>query len=87
MQHPSLSDYLRIRARELNLSHSDIARKTSIARQTWYRLLNSEIEESKLSTLIAISKVLKIELIDLIDLIEKHMKESGTSRSVSKSTH
>ncbi len=84
MQHPSLSDYLRIRARELNLSHSDIARKTSIARQTWYRLLNSEIEESKLSTLIAISKVLKIEL---IDLIEKHMKESGTSRSVSKSTH
>jgi len=66
------ADFLRIRARELNLSHSEIARQSSIARQTWYRLLNSEIEEAKLSTLVSISRVLKV---DVMQLIEMHLKK------------
>jgi transcriptional regulator with XRE-family HTH domain len=67
------SNYLRIRARELNLSHTQIAQKSSIARQTWYRLLNSEVEEAKLSTLISVSKVLRV---DVLDLIQMHINSS-----------
>ncbi len=54
------SDFIAKRLKELGLSVSDLSKQAGISRATWYRFLNAEIEEAKLSTLIRLAEVLQV---------------------------
>lgn len=59
MSAKDLASYLEQRVRNLGLSKSEAARRADVSRQTWYRLLNAEINDAKLSTLIRLSEALE----------------------------
>lgn len=63
-----LSDYLRHRMKELDLSNKDVAIRANISRPTWYRLLNNDMAEAKVSTLMNVSKALDTHLMYLLRL-------------------
>jgi transcriptional regulator with XRE-family HTH domain len=50
------------------LSNSEVAIQAGISRQTWYNLLNADIKEAKLSTIINIAKVFDVHPYDLMAL-------------------
>lgn len=58
MSAEDLAAYLRRRMAEKRLNNSTVALRAGISRRTWYRLLNAEIEEAKLSTLIRLAHTL-----------------------------
>lgn len=66
MSAKELSDLLKARMRKLALTNSDIAKKANISRQTWYKLINAEIEEAKLSTLINLASALDLNPLTLL---------------------
>ncbi|MEZ5449835.1 MAG: helix-turn-helix transcriptional regulator [Thiolinea sp.] len=61
-----VAELLRRRAFESQLSHTEISRKAHISRQTWYRLLNAEVGEAKLSTVVGVCRVLNIDPVDVM---------------------
>lgn len=63
-----VAEYLRERSNDLGLSHSEVAKRSKISRQSWYRLLNAEVDQAKLTTLNAICETLEIDLLTLISL-------------------
>lgn len=72
MSSVDISDFLRRRAAELNLRPSEIAQRAGISRQTWYRLLNADVAEAKISTLMAICRVMEIDILDLLGMYFGH---------------
>ncbi len=64
----TLSLFLRQQMRKQGLSNTEIASRAGISRQTWYNLLNSDIKETKLSTLISIAEVLSVRPLHLLDV-------------------
>ena len=52
--------YIKQRSKCLNLSTATAARLSGLSRQTWHKLLNAEIEEARLSTLVRVSETLHI---------------------------
>lgn len=66
MSAEDLASFLRRRMGELRLNNSDVAVKAKIARQTWYRLLNAEIEEARLSTLARLADALGLHVMSLL---------------------
>lgn len=63
-----VAEYLRKRSSDLGLSHSEVAKRSKISRQSWYRLLNAEVGQAKLTTLNAICETLEIDLLTLVGL-------------------
>ena len=63
-----VANFLRKKARESNLTHTEITRSAGLSRQTWYKLLNGEVQEAKFSTLIRVSHALNIHPLDLMGL-------------------
>lgn len=63
-----LSRYLKGRTKELKLNNTEIAQKAGISRQTWYKLLNADIGEAKLSTIAKLSKALHVPPEDIISI-------------------
>lgn len=59
MSATNLATYLDQRVKALGLSKSEAARRADVSRQTWYRLLNAEIGDAKLSTLIRLAEALE----------------------------
>lgn len=66
-----LSDFLEVRAKELGLSAMTIANTAGLSRQTWYRLLNADIKQARIETLVRIAEVLQVSLIELSTLYMK----------------
>jgi transcriptional regulator with XRE-family HTH domain len=71
-----LSSYLQHRMKELHLSNTEVARRANISRQTWHRLLKNNIIESKISTLMGVSKALDTHFIYLLRLHFNHQESS-----------
>lgn len=63
-----LSTLLQQRTRQLGITKSQLAKRSGISRQTLYKLLNAEIVEAKLSTIVKLSEALKLHPIDLLKL-------------------
>lgn len=61
-----LANLLKERTNQLELTKSELANSAGISRQTLYKLLNAEITEAKLSTLIKLSQVLRLHPLDLL---------------------
>lgn len=53
--------FLRERAEASNMTYTDISRRANISRQTWYKLINAQVAEAKLSTVARVCDVLHID--------------------------
>ncbi len=71
-----VAQFLRKKAEESGLSHSEITRLAKVSRQTWYKLLNGDVQEAKLSTIIRISEALRIHPLDLMALYFERRQRS-----------
>jgi len=69
-----LSDFLRERAKALNLSAKVIVQKAGISRQTWYRLINAQVKKARLETLERVANVLQVSLVELSYLYTKQQQ-------------
>jgi transcriptional regulator with XRE-family HTH domain len=68
MSAEALSLLLRKQMRHRGLSNTQVAQLAGISRQTWYNILNSEIKETKISTLIRVAEVLEVRPLQLLDV-------------------
>lgn len=68
MSAQALSLFLRQQMRRRGLSNTEVASRANISRQTWYNLLNSEIKETRLSTLVSVAEVLEVRPLYLLDI-------------------
>lgn len=84
MSAEDLACFLRRRMGELRLRNSDVANRAKIARQTWYRLLNAEIEEAKLSTLARLADALGLHVMSLLKVYYHGRSLGQASRVVSQ---
>jgi len=60
-----LSNFLHQRAETLSLSATIISKKAGISRQTWYRLLNAEVKQARVETLIRVADILQVNFMEL----------------------
>jgi transcriptional regulator with XRE-family HTH domain len=65
MQREEFAKYIRVRARELGLSITKLARQTGISRQSLYDLFSGATEQAKLSTVISLANTLQVHPIHL----------------------
>ena len=72
--------YLTQRAKKLGLTKKALAERAKISRQELYKLLNRDIQEAKLSTLIGLAKALEVHPIELIRKIFWEIKRPESSR-------
>lgn len=63
-----VAHFLKKKADESGLTHTEITRRAAVSRQTWYKLLNGEVQEAKFSTLVRISRTLRTHPMELIGL-------------------
>jgi transcriptional regulator with XRE-family HTH domain len=63
-----LSFFLRQQMRRKGLSSTAIASRAGISRQTWYNILNADIKETRLSTLVSVAEVLDVRPLQLLDV-------------------
>lgn len=63
-----LSLFLRQQMRRQGLSSTVIASRAGISRQTWYNILNANIKETRLSTLVSVAEVLNVRPLQLLDV-------------------
>jgi transcriptional regulator with XRE-family HTH domain len=66
MSSMDLSNYLRQRMLLLGLSNTKVASRANISRPTWYRVVNGDITEAKISTLVGIAKAFDLHLYQLL---------------------
>lgn len=83
MSAEDLALFLRQKMGELKTNNTEIVRRSNISRRTWYRLLNADIEEAKLSTLVKLSNSLNISVTQLVKIyfdgrgLMKHQSGNG----------
>lgn len=68
MSAQDLALFLRLEMGRRNIKNVDIARKANISRRTWYRLLDADIQEAKLSTLIKVANALDTTVTELLQI-------------------
>jgi transcriptional regulator with XRE-family HTH domain len=61
-----LAQYMQERMKTLHLTATSAAGQSGISRQTWHKLLNADIEEARLSTLIRVADVLKVHPLNML---------------------
>ncbi len=66
-----LSQFLQQRADRLNFSATRVANKAGISRQTWYRLVNADVQQARISTLTRVADTLQVSLMELSCLYNK----------------
>lgn len=82
MSSVELPKYLRSRLHSLKISNTEAARRADISRQTWYRLLNDEVEETKLSTLIRVAEALQTNPMIILRIYFQNRKSQEQPGSV-----
>lgn len=78
MSKVDLAKVLHERTLQLKLSKSDVAKGAGISRQTLYKILNADIHEAKLSTIVKLSQVLQLHPMDLLRIYFKSMSIKNT---------
>lgn len=73
-----LSRFLHKRAKALNLSATVIASRAGISRQTWYRLLNADVKQARISTLMRVADALQVSLVELACLYHNNKRAGQT---------
>ena len=73
MSKVDLAKTLTERMIQLKLSKSQVAKDAGFSRQTLYKLLNADIDEARLSTIIKISQALQLHPTDLLRIYFKNI--------------
>lgn len=63
-----LAKYVQHRMDTMNMSITAAAKTSGLLRQTWHKLLQADIKEAKLSTLVKVATALKTTPFTLVDL-------------------
>ena len=61
-----LAHHLREQLETLGMTITEASARSGISRQTWHRLLQADIDEAKLSTLIKVANVLETHVLTLL---------------------
>lgn len=61
-----LAHHLREQLGTLGMTITEASVRSGISRQTWHRLLQADIDEAKLSTLVKVANVLETHVITLL---------------------
>ncbi|EIJ43298.1 transcriptional regulator with sigma factor-related N-terminal domain [Beggiatoa alba B18LD] len=61
-----LAQYILTRSKELGLNKSELASKSSISRSALYKLLDSDVQEVRISTIVQLANTLQIHPLDLL---------------------
>jgi transcriptional regulator with XRE-family HTH domain len=69
MSTTDLGTYIQDRLDTLGLSTSAAAERSGVSRQTWHKLKQAEIQETKISTLIQVAGTLQTSPAHLLDII------------------
>jgi len=81
MSAQAVSAFLRRTMLRQGLNNSQVAIRAGISRQTWYNLLNADIKEAKLSTIMNVAKALEVSPNVLTDIYFNRSESSATSLS------
>lgn len=84
MAHHEFSEYVRRRADSLGLTMSELSKQTGISRQGLYNLLDGTTSQAKISTLIALAKVLQVHPLILFRYLLDQMEFPKFSTSFAK---
>lgn len=68
MSAEDLSQYIKTRLKELNLTTTAAAERSGVSRQTWHKLINADIVEARLSTLIRVADALEIHTMTMLKI-------------------
>lgn len=69
MSTTDLGTYIHDRLETLGLSTNAAAERSGVSRQTWHKLKQAEIQETKISTLIQVAGTLQTSPAHLLDII------------------
>ena len=61
-----LAYHLREQLETLGMTITEASARSGISRQTWHRLLQADIDEAKLSTLVKVANVLETHVLTLL---------------------
>ena len=61
-----LTHHLRAQLEALGMTITEASARSGISRQTWHRLLQADIDEAKLSTLVKVANVLETHVLTLL---------------------
>lgn len=61
-----LAHHLREQLETLGMTITEASARSGISRQTWHRLLQADIDEAKLSTLVKVANVLETHVLTLL---------------------
>ena len=61
-----LAHHLREQLEALGMTITEASARSGISRQTWHRLLQADIDEAKLSTLVKVGNVLETHVLTLL---------------------
>lgn len=64
--------FLREEMGRQRVNNTEMVRRTNISRRTWYRLLDADIKEAKLSTMMKLANGLNVSVEDLIQVYFKN---------------
>lgn len=81
MSAQAVSAFLRRTMLRQGLNNSQVASRAGISRQTWYNLLNADIKEAKLSTIMNVAKALDVSPNVLTDIYFSRTESTITSLS------
>ncbi|QTR49449.1 helix-turn-helix domain-containing protein [Candidatus Thiothrix anitrata] len=78
-----LAHHLREQLAVLGMTVTEASARSGISRQTWHRLLQADIDEARLSTLVKVANVLETHVITLLTIyfqrkpIEQYATQQG----------
>lgn len=78
MSNREISAFLKAKQKRSKLGVKEITTRAGIARQTWYKIVNGDIKEAKLSTILRLSRALQIHPNELLDI---YFRNNGYNRA------
>lgn len=85
MASTDLSEYVKKHLEKSGMSLAEFARRAKLSRQSVYNILNSELEQARLSTFIQIANALKIHPMDLLRVFFSRWEFPSTAPTRTKS--
>lgn len=68
MSSTRVAEYLKTRARQMEISTAELSRRSQLSRQTVHRLLTADIAQAKIDTIVKISHALQLEPTDVMGI-------------------
>ncbi len=74
-----VAEFLKDRAQSLNLSQTELSKRSKLSRQTLYRLFSADISQAKISTIVKVSRALQVEPTDVMGIYFGRSIKTGST--------